>query len=106
MFNLYGIIQNKKRRKFWERQVVDKSYKNYYTELLKINPEINIKDLNYIVRYGYGYMFKFLVKGCDIIFKRDKFFFKIGYLQKDPLKAYQYYKRKLYKKILFGEFLK
>lgn len=84
----------------------DKSYKNYYTELLKINPEINIKDLNYIVRYGYGYMFKFLVKGCDIIFKRDKFFFKIGYLQKDPLKAYQYYKRKLYKKILFGEFLK
>ena len=37
---------------------------------------------------------------------KNKFFFKIGYLQKDSLKAYQYYKRKLYKKILFGEFLK
>ena len=84
----------------------EKLYKEYYEELFKINPEINIKNLNYIVRYGYGYMFKFLIKNCDIIFKRDKFFFKIGHLQKDPLKAYEYYKHKLYKKILLGEFLK
>lgn len=77
-----------------EKKVVD--YKGVLQEMF---PTLNIKDLLYIMTYGFDSVYRHIQYGGDICFKVRDFLFLVGKLTTDSLKHKAYYQSKLITKL-------
>ena len=74
---------------------------DYLEELQKLYPQVRSDDLKRIVKYGWDKIYLSNSSGGDINICDKKYKCFIGKLPKNNLVAFQYYAKKLSKKIRF-----
>lgn len=80
-----------------------KTVKDYIPELQQHFPELAESDIKRIVEYGWRMLYMGNVSGCDTLITSTKYsyWFYIGNLCNSALKHFEYYKKKLFRKIKF-----
>lgn len=73
----------------------DKHLQDYYEQIYQIFPDISKVDINRILNFSWKSLYLHNSYGGDTVISGDKFWCYIGNLQKDPLKHFYYYIRKL-----------
>ncbi len=76
-----------------------KEVKDYIPELQKKFPYLCKKDIKTIVDYGWRALYYYTLFGCDTLVTKQGFWCYIGFLTKDSFKHFNYYIKKLCRKI-------
>lgn len=76
---------------------------DYLPQLYEAFPDIPKEDIKTIVRYGWRMLYKAHMAGCDTLVSSqdNRFWFYIGFLQRDSLKHINYYRKQLVRKIKY-----
>lgn len=80
-----------------------KTYKDYIPAIQEKFPYLSTHDIQTILTYGFRMLYLCNLAGCDtlIVSQINKFWFYIGELTRDSVKHFEYYRKKLYRKIKF-----
>ena len=78
---------------------MDKELKDYVDEVWKLYPYMLKKDVYRIMEYGFKQFYLFNLYGCDVSASSSGFSFYSGYLFRDSLLYWEYYRKKLLLKI-------
>lgn len=78
-----------------------KRVSDYLDKLQEMYPELSKKDIERMVNYGWRMFYFYSLRGCDIITANSKAskWMYCGSLCIDPIKHFNYYRRKLRRKI-------
>ena len=79
-----------------------KTVNDYYDKLYEMFPNVSKQDIKAIVKYGWQKFYNYNLQGCDILIKDSNskdFWMYIGQMFDDSLEHYNYYKKKLIRKI-------
>lgn len=76
---------------------------DYVPKIKEAFPDLEESDIKRIIQYGWRLIYIGCMAGCDILVSSNthKFWFYIGSLFKNPLRHYNYYKKKLIRKMRF-----
>lgn len=72
---------------------------NYWDQLYEMFPDVPKKDIKKIVTYGWKILYLYNSSGADTLIKDNSFWCYIGYLKKDSLEYFNYYIKKLCRKL-------
>lgn len=80
-----------------------KNVNDYLEEVNKEFPFLDKSDIQIILNYGFRKLYQFNLAGCDTLIKSTKYklWFYVGELQKNPIKHFRYYKKKMIRKVRF-----
>lgn len=81
-----------------ERPIVnkyDRTIEDYYEQLYELFPDVPKHDIKYACRYGWNMLCKCHRNGADTLVMDQHFWSYIGFLQKDSIKWFLYYIKKL-----------
>ena len=78
-----------------------KRVSDYLDKLQKMYPQLEKKDIERIVNYGWRMFYFYNLRGCDIVTAESRYgkWLYCGTLYSDSIKHFNYYKRKLRRKV-------
>lgn len=79
-----------------------KCVEDYIPQLKEIFPNVRESDMLTIINYGWRLFYYYNLRGCDVIIntkKNKKLWFYCGSLKCDSVRYYEYYRKKLQRKL-------
>lgn len=76
-----------------------KTVQDYYERMYELYPTIPKSDIKRILQYGWKLLYLYNSFGGDTLIRRKDFWFYCGKLMNDSVKWFEYYKRKMCRKL-------